>query len=53
MFNNTRNNSSSDSNKDKPNPLKLVSTPRIPTKEQRDDGNKVLREIRGGSNGRR
>ncbi|MBX4268897.1 hypothetical protein [Clostridium estertheticum] len=49
MPNNTRTSNFVDSNtkKDKTNPLKTVTTSQIPTKEVRDDGNKLLREIRG------
>ena len=49
-MNNVKPNSSSNDNssKDKPNPLKLVTPPRIPTKEQRDDGSRLVKEIRGG-----
>lgn len=50
-MNNAKTNSSTNDNvgKDKPNPLKLVTTPRIPTKEQRDDGSRIVKEIRGGN----
>ena len=43
------NSTDSNTNKDKPNPLKTVTTSQIPTKEQRDDGSKFGKEIRGGS----